>query len=229
MPEAMFTALDDYIADAERQIDQIRRRVLRGERIPHAEKVFSIFERHTEWISKGKAGVPVEFGLRPNGSNWAVTEDQYGFILSHRVMQHETDDQVAVPLVEDLVARFPRLKSVSFDKGFHSPANQQCLAEIIDFPVLPKKGKCSQAEHEREHHPDFQCLRLRDHSSWYMANEIRFLTNPLNILLGYVPVSPIPCLPLICLFSYICSWVHLLSRVIPVKAQFIAQFFIHAE
>jgi len=156
VPEALFSALDDSLAHAERQIDQIRRRVLRGERIPHQEKVFSIFEPHTEWISKGKAGVPVELGLRV-----AVTEDQYGFILTHRVMQQETDDQVAAPLVEDLAARFPTLNSVSFDKGFHSPANQQHLANIIDLPVLPKKGKCSQAEHAREHHPDFQALRRR--------------------------------------------------------------------
>ena len=156
VPEALFSALDDALAHAERQIDQIRRRVLRGERIPHQEKVFSIFEPHTEWISKGKAGVPVELGLRV-----AVTEDQYGFILTHRVMQQETDDQVAAPLVEDLAARFPTLNSVSFDKGFHSPANQQHLANIIDLPVLPKKGKCSQAEHAREHHPDFQALRRR--------------------------------------------------------------------
>ena len=50
--------LDAYIAHAERQIDQIRRRVIFGQTIPHAEKVFSIFEPHTEWISKGKAGLP---------------------------------------------------------------------------------------------------------------------------------------------------------------------------
>jgi hypothetical protein len=156
VPEALFSALDDYIAHAERQSDQIRRRVLLGERIPHHEKVFSIFEPHTEWISKGKAGVPVELGLRV-----AVTEDQYGFILNQRVMQQETDDQVAVPLVEDLVNRFPTLHSMSFDKGFHSPANQQSLADLIALPVLPKKGKCSQAEYEREHHPDFQSLRRR--------------------------------------------------------------------
>ncbi len=57
---AQIASLDDYRAHAERQIDQIRRRVLAGEKIPHNEKVFSIFEPHTEWISKGKAGVPVE-------------------------------------------------------------------------------------------------------------------------------------------------------------------------
>ena len=47
------------------------------ESIPHEEKVFSVFEEHTEWIAKGKAGVPVELGLRV-----AIVECQFGFILS---------------------------------------------------------------------------------------------------------------------------------------------------
>jgi hypothetical protein len=155
-PTARFTALDDYVAHAERQIDQVRRRVLEGERIPHAEKVFSIFEPHTEWITKGKAGVPVELGLRV-----LVSEDQHGFILSHRVMVRETDDQVAVPVVEDLAKRFPNLHSVSLDKGFHSPANQQRLAEVVPLPVLPKKGKCNATEAAREADPEFRRLRRR--------------------------------------------------------------------
>lgn len=159
VPLAAFSALDDYMAHSERQIDQIRRRVLAGERIPHAEKVFSIFEPHTEWINKGKAGVPVELGLRV-----VISEDHYGFILTHRVMARETDDQVAVPLVEGLVKDFSPLASVSFDKGFHSPANQQRLAELIDFPVLPKKGKRSAAELEREHDPRF-IERRHQHSA----------------------------------------------------------------
>ena len=46
--------VESYIFHAERQISQIERRVLKGEEIPHREKVFSIFEPHTEWISKGK-------------------------------------------------------------------------------------------------------------------------------------------------------------------------------
>lgn len=154
LPVFLLTALDDYVGHAERQIGQIRRRVLDGERIPHAEKVFSIFEPHTEWITKGKAGVPVELGLRV-----AVTEDQFGFILSHRVMQKETDDQVAVPLVEDLARRFTNLASVSMDKGFHSPDNQKRLAEIVPFPVLPKKGRCNAVEAQREATSRFRRLR----------------------------------------------------------------------
>jgi len=156
LPTAILAELDAYIADGERQIDQIRRRVLRGERIPHAEKVFSVFERHTEWISKGKAGVPVELGLRV-----AVCEDQHGFILYHRVMEKTTDDKVAIALVEETKARFPEVQSASMDKGFHSPANQGGLAKIVDLPVVPKKGKCSAAELERESDPEFIRLRHR--------------------------------------------------------------------
>ena len=53
-----------YLEHAEWQIDQILHRVLQGKIIPHEEKVFSIFQPHTECISKGKAGVPVELSVR---------------------------------------------------------------------------------------------------------------------------------------------------------------------
>ena len=78
--------IQKYIAHAERQMDQIRRRVVESETIPHHEKVFSLFEEHTEWINKGKAGVSQELGLKV-----CVVKDQFGFILHHRVMQKETE------------------------------------------------------------------------------------------------------------------------------------------
>lgn len=155
-PAVLLAPLDGWMGHAERQIDQIRRRVFDGERIPHDEKVFSIFQPHTEWINKGKAGVPVELGLRV-----AVSEDQHGFILTHRVMEKITDDQVAIPMVQDIQSRFSPVRSASLDKGFHSKANQAALAEIVPFPVMPKKGKRSQAELEREHDPEFIYLRHR--------------------------------------------------------------------
>jgi len=68
--------IEGYIKHARRQIAQVRRRMLEGEVIPHHEKVFSIFEEHTEWICKGKAGVPQELGLKV-----CIVEDQYQFIL----------------------------------------------------------------------------------------------------------------------------------------------------
>ncbi len=152
-------SIESYIVHAERQIDQTRRRVLEGEKIPHKEKVFSIFQPHTEWISKGKAGVPVEFGLRV-----VVMEDSDRFILHHHVMEKQTDDQIAVDFVRETQARFSKLLIVSMDKGFHSPDNQIELKKLLDQVILPKKGRLSKADQVREYDPEFIDFR-RKHSS----------------------------------------------------------------
>lgn len=159
VPALLLAGLDAYLIHAERQIGQIRRRALQGERIPHEEKVFSIFQPHTEWISKGKAGVPVELGLRV-----CVVEDQHRFILHHHVMAKTTDDQIAVAIVKQTQARFASLSAVSMDKGFHSPSNQTQLKELLERVVLPKNGRWSEADKTRESEPEFIHLR-RQHSA----------------------------------------------------------------
>ncbi len=58
MTVAQTIEIDKFTADARHQINLVERRVLKGEIIPHEEKVFSLFEPHTEWICKGKAGTP---------------------------------------------------------------------------------------------------------------------------------------------------------------------------
>jgi len=155
---ALLSELEVFVQHAERQIDQIRRRVLQGEKIPHEEKVFSLFEPHTEWVSKGKAGVPVELGLRV-----CVMEDKDRFILHHQVMENTTDDKVAVSMVDESKERFPALNAVSMDKGFHSPDNQEKLKERLDRVVLPRKGRLSKVNKELESESEFVQLR-RQHS-----------------------------------------------------------------
>jgi IS5 family transposase len=142
--------IEGYMQHAKRQIDQTRRRVILGETIPHAEKVFSIFEPHTEWISKGKAGVPVELGVKV-----CILEDQHRFILHHQVMQKKTDDQVAVSMIRQAKQRFERLSMCSFDKGFHSVGNQAALKEQLERVVLPRKGKLSQQTQVEEQSEEF--------------------------------------------------------------------------
>lgn len=159
MAEVFLGELDEFMRHAERQIDQIDRRVLQGQVIPHAEKVFSLFQPHTEWISKGKAGVPVELGLRV-----CVMEDQHRFILDYMVMERTTDDAIAVSIVTRTKERFDTLESVSADKGFHSKSNQAQLPEVIKFPVIPRKGKLSAAEQARQEGAEFVRLR-RQHSA----------------------------------------------------------------
>ena len=148
-----------YIDHAVHQIDLIGRRVLDGETIPHEEKVFSIFERHTEWISKGKAGVPVELGLRV-----CIVEDQYGFVVHHLVMERQSDLAVAVEIIEQTKVRFACLTSCSFDQGFHSPENQRRLLDLLDEVILPKKGRRTASERAREQSEGFVAAR-RAHSA----------------------------------------------------------------
>jgi hypothetical protein len=148
-----FNDLLYFFGHLEKHIDLVRRRILNQETIPSEEKVYSLFEPHTEWINKGKAGNKVELGLKV-----AVATDQYGFILDHRVMIDEQDVHVTVPMAENLLQTYT-LGSLSFDKGFWSKPNFETLKPQIEQLVLPKKGKLNQQEYEREHQKTFKALR----------------------------------------------------------------------
>ena len=93
-----------------------------------------------------------------------MLEDQHQFILHHRVMWKETDDKVAVLMVDAAKERFPSLNQYSFDKGFYSPANAKALDKKLDLCVLPKKGKLNKAEQEKAQEEDYQQAR-RQHSA----------------------------------------------------------------
>ena len=146
--------IEGYLAHARRQIDQVERRLLRGETIPHDEKVFSIFENHTRWISKGKAGRPVELGVPV-----CVLEDQHGFLLYHEILWEGGDTDIAVPMIEAAQARYPDLRACSFDRGFHSPANRLRLDALLEHNVLPRKGRWNRADRVREEDPAFVAAR----------------------------------------------------------------------
>ncbi|MBW1996029.1 MAG: transposase [Deltaproteobacteria bacterium] len=153
----------------ERQIDQIRRRVVFGERIPHDQKVFSIFEPHIEWIIKGKAGVSQELGLRV-----CVLRDQHGFILHHLIMERQTDDKVVLAIARGAKDRFDNLTVCSFDKGFYSAYNREELSKILDHVILPKKPRRSAEDKSIEQSDEFVEYR-RKHSS--VESSINVLEN----------------------------------------------------
>ena len=148
--EEALQEIEKYMRHGQRQIDQIRTRVIQGENIPHYKKVFSIFEEHTEWICKGKAGISQELGIRV-----CILHDQYGFILNHMVMEQQTDDKVPVIMVQEAKAKFPKLNSCSFDKGFYSPTNKEELKKLLAKVILPKKGKLSSKDKEEEYSEEF--------------------------------------------------------------------------
>ena len=156
VPEAEWASIRGYLEHARRQMDQVERRLLLGEAIPHEEKVFSIFEPHTRWIAKGKAGTPVELGVPV-----CVLEDQFQFILRHKVLWTGSGVDAAVPMVEEAQALHPDLRACSFDRGFHSPSNRARLDGLLDVNALPRKGRPSRTDRERESEESFAAARRR--------------------------------------------------------------------
>lgn len=143
-----------------KQMDLVERRCLRGEKIAHAEKIFSLFEPHTEMIKKGKLFPPIEFGHK-----LLVTTDQHELILDYRVMEQPNDADEAIPLVDRLLSQYGvgNIASLSFDKGFSREEDRALLELYIPQVIIPKRGKRNAREQERESARSFVALRRKHH------------------------------------------------------------------
>lgn len=86
------------------------------------------------------------------------------FNLKSRVMEKQTDDEVTLPIAQGAKQRFPQVSQVSYDRGFWSKENLETLEELLDRAVLPKKGKWSEQDRQRERHPEFVRAK-RKHSA----------------------------------------------------------------
>lgn len=130
-----------------------RRRVLLGETVPNEEKVFSIYEPHTELIKRGKQPNPIQYG-----HNVLVIEDAVGFICHYAVVANGVLDQdVLVPEMTALQERVGnKIERASFDRAFHTPENQEALARIVKHPCIPKKGQASGRKQQAEASVEFR-------------------------------------------------------------------------
>jgi len=154
----LLEALHYFKGCLDKQIDLVSRRILDGEAIPHSEKLFFLFEAHTEWIVRGKAGKRQELGMK-----LTVAKDQFGFILTHKLIPKLQDTDMAVPIAEILLEKHD-IQSMSFDKGYWSPDNYKILCKLVPELVMPKKGRLNRQEYEREHSKTFIALR-KQHSA----------------------------------------------------------------
>ncbi|MEJ7677042.1 MAG: transposase [Segetibacter sp.] len=117
----------------------------------------SIFEEHTEWISKGKLNKKVELGHLV-----LITTDQHQFIVDYKVMEKQKDAKQVSDLCERIKKNYggTKLYSHSFDKGFWSKDNQTTLqGASIEQVILPKRGRHNKEDKERESKPAFKKLR----------------------------------------------------------------------
>lgn len=127
-----------YMQLTEKVCGTARRRVLLGETVANEEKIFSMYEPHTELIKRGKQPDPIQYGHKV-----LVIEDAVGFICHYAVVANGVLDQdVLVPAMTELQQRVGgKIERASFDRAFHTPANQEQLAAIVDHPCIPKKGR----------------------------------------------------------------------------------------
>ena len=135
-------------------IDQARRRVLHGEMLPADEKLYSIFEEHTELLKRGKARKPVEFGHM-------VLLGQTGekFISQYRVMMPRIQDKDLVrDSLETHKSHFQTLpNTLAADKGFYESMKElRELEKDIATVSICKKGRRNAEEKAREQTEDFK-------------------------------------------------------------------------
>ena len=137
-----------------RVIDQASRRVLDGEQVPNEEKLFSIFEPHTELLKRGKAAKPVEFGHMIQIQQVAAK-----FITAYDVFEKKpVEHQLLQPALDnhkELFGEHP--ESLAADKGYYeNMATIEELNKIIPVVSIAKKGNRTEQEVQRESDPDFR-------------------------------------------------------------------------
>jgi hypothetical protein len=155
--EVVDFALSGYFHDElVRHIYLVERRMIKGEIIPHGEKVFSLFEPHTRWICKGKLFPPVELGCMVQ-----IATARGGLILACAILENITPDDALLAATDRLLTRFFRIGSLSTDKGYGSQALRDLIGLYVPVLVIPKRGRLGEEDRQREGARSFRALRHR--------------------------------------------------------------------
>jgi IS5 family transposase len=144
--EATCQQIADFCGLGARVIDQTRRRVLQGETVPTEEKLYSIFEPHTDLIKRGKTLKPVEFGHKV-----FLAESAQGLITEYRVLDGNPvdSDHVSASLEHHQKTFDHAPDRYAADRGFYSAENvQNCKDAGVMEVCIPQRGGQRTAEQE---------------------------------------------------------------------------------
>jgi IS5 family transposase len=146
---AIVEQIDHYLVLGQQVVDQARRRVLERERVPNEEKLFSIFESHTELLKRGKAGKDVEFGhmiqMQQVDGKFITDYD----VFDKRPVEYELLDSV-LESHKRLFGHYP--DELAGDKGYYESMDAiDRLQRKVPMVSIAKKGRRSPEETEREH------------------------------------------------------------------------------
>jgi len=136
--DAIRDEIAHYCGLGEQVIDQARRRVLNGEQVPNAEKIYSIFEPHTDLIKRGKVRTPVEFGHKV-----FLAESAKGLITQYEVLKGNPTDEVHVaPSLKRHRRAFRRAPELyGADRGFFNEQNVAvCVQGAVKTVCIPQRG-----------------------------------------------------------------------------------------
>lgn len=146
--------LSHYLPLVDKIIDQADKRVFQGIMPAAEEKIYSLFEEHTELLQRGKAGKPIEFGHKI-----LLAQTGEKFIHHYQVFPKRKEDQ---DLLEPTLKAHVKLFGVgpevlAADKGFYQNMEQiLTLEETITTVSIGKKGRRNQQEYQRESSEDFK-------------------------------------------------------------------------
>ena len=144
--EGICKEIRSYCELADRVVAQTRRRILQGETVPAEEKLYSIFESHTDLIKRGKTLKPVEFGHKV-----FLAESAHGLITDYRVLDGNPIDsdhvQLSLDRHQDVFQKVP--VEYAADRGFYSAENvQKCKDAGVKQVSIPQRGGQKTAEQE---------------------------------------------------------------------------------
>jgi transposase, IS5 family len=140
--------IEHFCGLGSRVTDQARRRVLGGEQVPNDQKIYSIFEPHTDLIKRGKVRTPVEFGHKV-----FLAESAQGLITQYEVLNGNPSDEIHVaPSLRRHRNAFGRVPELyGSDRGFFNEQNlASCKRAGVEVACIPQRG--GKRTPEREAH-----------------------------------------------------------------------------
>lgn len=149
--------LRDLITLAERVVDQSERIHLQGEKVPASQRIFSIFEEHTELFKRGKTQKPVEFG---HLVSIAQTREKYitFYDIRERSLHDTKLKEIALSEHEERFGALP--DKFTADKNYYVSMDEIAeLEEQMSLCAIGKKGRRSQEEYDREHCEEFKDMQ----------------------------------------------------------------------
>ena len=144
--EKLRKQIEHFCELGSRVIDQARRRVLDGEQVPNGEKIYSIFEPHTDLIKRGKVRTPIEFGHKV-----FLAESAQGLITQYEVLKGNPSDEIHVaPSLRHHRQAFGRVPELyGTDRGFFSEQNlASCKRDGVKVVCIPQRGGKRSPERE---------------------------------------------------------------------------------